>query len=229
MLISEPVPQSSRLDSSRLDSSRLDFCPEALLTDRAHIQRIAQIARKQTRGSTLDWEDAAQSAQIKILQAVKLGKFHQGDRQAFFRWATTVAKFEIIDLVRRDQRQRCTSLDQSIAGLELTWLDTVADSFDALDSLIQADRIERVRMAIHQLEQQYPAKSFLALWQGQIQGKNQTELAAALGITQSAVSKRWKELVQKIAEQLGLFETGLPQLVQTPPQQRTRARSTEIW
>jgi RNA polymerase sigma factor (sigma-70 family) len=213
MLASEPISHSLAVD----------FCPENLLSDRGHLQRIEQIARKQTHGTTLSWEDAAQAAQIKILQALRRGKFNGGefglaDRQAFFRWATTVAKFEIIDLVRKEQRQRWSSLDHPIADSDLTRLDTIADRFDALDNLVRADLVERLVGAIQELEAEYPKKGFLALWQGHVQGKNQTELAAALGITQSAVSKRWKELAQRIAQKLGLLESSEP-----------RRRTGEMW
>jgi DNA-directed RNA polymerase specialized sigma24 family protein len=74
---------------------------EYRLTQSAHIDRINQIARKQTRGSNVDWEEAVQVAQLKLLTAVRAGKFRQGNEQDFDRWASTVARFAIIDLVRK--------------------------------------------------------------------------------------------------------------------------------
>jgi RNA polymerase sigma factor (sigma-70 family) len=215
MLTSEPVKCASAPPED------LDFSPKALLADPAHIQRIEQIARKQTRGSTIDWEDARQAAQAKLLKVIDQGKFRQGDRDGFYRWAMTVAKYEIIDLVRKEQRHPCSSLDQPIADSALTWLDTIADPLDSFDSLAQAELVMQVRTAIATLDLQYPNKQFRELWQAYLKGQNQTELAATLGITQSAVSKRWKEFVQRLGEHLGVMA---PEILS-----RTRQRSPEVW
>jgi RNA polymerase sigma factor (sigma-70 family) len=216
MLTSEPVKCASAPPED------CDFSPKALLSDPAHIQRIEQIARKQTRGSTIDWEDARQAAQTKLLKVIDQGKFRQGDRDGFYRWAMTVAKYEIIDLVRKEQRHCCRSLDQPIADSDLTWVDTVADPLDAFDSVAQAELVMQVRTAIATLDRQYPHKQFRALWQAYLKGQNQTELAATLGISQSAVSKRWKEFVQRMGEQLGVMA---PEIVV----RRTRRRSPQTW
>jgi RNA polymerase sigma factor (sigma-70 family) len=216
MLTSEPVNCASAPPED------LDFSPTALLADPSHIQRIEQIARKQTRGTTIDWEDARQAAQTKLLKVIAQGKFRQGDRDGFYRWAMTVAKYEMIDLVRKEQRRHCSSLDQPIADSDLTVMDTVADPLDAFDSLAQAELVMQVRTTIAALDRQYPTKRFLEIWQAHLQGQNQTEIATTLGISQSAVSKRWKEFVQLLGEQLGVMA---PELVVS----RTRRRSTQNW
>jgi RNA polymerase sigma factor (sigma-70 family) len=171
---------------------------ERLLLDRAHRQQLEQIARKQTRGSNLAWEDAMQSAQIKVLQAFRAGKFRDGDAADFYRWASCVARYEIIDLVRKAQRECCTSLDQPIGDGEISWLELVADEFNPLENLVRLDLVERVIAAIMAIDQAQPEKFFFKLWQAKLTGKRQTELAAELGMTQSTISKRWKELTQQI-------------------------------
>jgi RNA polymerase sigma factor (sigma-70 family) len=179
-----------------LPSSPIDG--ERLLLDRAHRQQLEQIARKQTRGSTLTWEDALQSAQIKVLQAFRAGKFRDGDAAAFYRWASCVARCEIIDLVRKANRESCTSLDQTIGDSDSSWIELVADEFNALENLVCLDWVERGIAAITAIDQAHPEKYFFKLWQAKLTGKRQTELAAELGMTQSAISKRWKELTQQL-------------------------------
>lgn len=204
---------------------------ERLLIVPEHCQRIEQIARKQTRGTTIAWEDAAQVAQIKVLQAVRNGKFRQGGADEFYRWAATVARFEIIDLVRKEKYRHCTSLDAAIIGTDLLLADTIADDFNALDSLEQTDLIVRAMTTIRELDQRHPERNYLKLWQGQVQGKKQTQLAMELGVSQGEVSKRWKELVGKVAETLGLLK---PETIQQEHQsvrqrQIKRKRSTAQW
>jgi RNA polymerase sigma factor (sigma-70 family) len=165
-------------------------------------QQIERLARKYTRSNTIAWEDAAQSAQIKILQAVEAGKFRQGEVPAFDAWALTVARFEIIDLVRREKVRYCLSLDALILGKTLALSETIAAEFDALDSLERTDLVHRAVEAIQILDQQYPERQYWQLWQGQ--EKKQTQLAMELGLSQGEVSKRWKELVRNVAERLGV-------------------------
>jgi RNA polymerase sigma factor (sigma-70 family) len=211
-------PPLASADSTPVDGA-------ALLTDRDHHKRLEQIARKQTRGSGVDWEDALNAAQYKILKAFQSGKFRDGDADAFYRWACSVARFEIIDLVRKDKRERCSSLDQSIGEGESTWLELVADDFNALDSLVRSDLVERAIAAIVAIDQAQPEKCFLQLWQAKLTDKRQTELAAELGLTQSAISKRWKELTHQLTAHLGWLEMPAPNLAVA----NTRQRSTQQW
>jgi RNA polymerase sigma factor (sigma-70 family) len=241
MLTSEPVPLPPDDDSANpggLPSDRLlnaeQLDAERLLVDRHHCQRIAQIARKQTRGSGVDWEDAAAAAQCKILQAFRSGKFRHGDAAAFHRWACSVARFEIIDLVRKDKREHCASLDQTLYEGDTTWLEMVADDFNALESLVRSDLIERAIAAIVALDQAQPEKCFLKLWQAKLTDKRQAELAAELGLTQSAISKRWKELTHQLTAQLGWLDRpdqsiAAPPVTAPPVTAQSRQRSTAQW
>lgn len=179
---------------------------EQCLTQSHHQIRIEKIARKYTKGTSISWEDAAQTAHIKVLEAVRAGKFRCGGIVEFYRWATTVARFEMIDLIRKEKQRHCISLDQPIAGTNLPLSETIADDFNLLDTVECADLIVKALDMVQILEHHYPDRHYLKLWQGQVQGKRQTELAVELGLTQSAVSKRWKELVHRIAEALGLLK-----------------------
>jgi RNA polymerase sporulation-specific sigma factor len=130
----------------------------------------------------------------------------------------------MIDLVRKERRERCTSLDQFIPGTDLPVLETLADEFNALDTLERSDLVLQAIEAIEQLDQQYPDRGYRLLWQGRVRGQSQTELAAALGITQSAVSKRWKELVQRLAQQFEMADhPPCPTANLTQSEQRRRA------
>jgi RNA polymerase sporulation-specific sigma factor len=145
-----------------------------------------------------------QDAQVKILEAVKSGKFRHGGEQEFYRWSSTVARFEIIELVRRAKRHPESSIDQSIAGTDLPLSETIAAEGNLSESLERADLVSRALEAIQQLEQGYPDRQYLKLWQGMVQGKKQVQLAVELGLSQGAISKRWQELIQRITERLGL-------------------------
>ena len=204
---------------------------EHLLLDSEHCQRIARIARKQTRGTAIAWEDAAQAAQMKLLQAVRDGKFRQGGVDEFYRWATVVARFEIIDLVRREKSRHCASLDAAIPGTDLRLVDTIADEFNVLDSLEQTDLVLRALAAIRELDQQQPERSYLKLWQGLVQGKPQTQLAMELGVSQGEISKRRKKLAGKVTEMLGLLQLEtVQQEHQTIPKRRgEHKRSADQW
>jgi RNA polymerase sigma factor (sigma-70 family) len=179
---------------------------ERLLIDSEHQQRLVRIARKQTAGSPIEWEDAVQIAQMKVLQALRSGKFRQGEPADFYRWAATVARFEIIDLVRKAKINPCSSLDANLPGTNLAVLDTIADKFefDAAETLERADLVLRAIAAITTLDRQYPQRGYQILWNGQVAGTKQAQLAVEIGITQGEVSKRWQELVGRVAEVLGL-------------------------
>jgi RNA polymerase sporulation-specific sigma factor len=173
---------------------------EALLVDPIHCRLIEKIARKQTRGTSIAWEDAVQAAQLKILQALRAGKFRRGGRTEFYRWAATVARFEIIDQVR--QERPCASLDVTREDSQFSLLEMLADSFNAVEALEQSDLVTRAIATIQKLDRYYPDRGYLKLWQGQVQGKTQTQLAHEVGITQGEVSKRWKELLRRLAMEL---------------------------
>lgn len=202
-----------------------------LLLNPDHRQRVERIARKQTRGTSVSWEDASQNAHIKLLQVVKAGKFRQGRVDEFYRWAATVARFEIIDLVRREQQWNCKSLDQTIPGTDLPLLETIPDDFSALDAVERTDLVLMAIDAIATIDRLYPDRGYLKLWQGRVQGKNQSQLAAELCITQGAISKRWQELSKRIAEALGLLpvENVKQELLATRKQKTGRRRSDTHW
>ena len=189
---------------------------EDRLTDPAHLRRIAQIAHKQTRGTTVDWQDALQSAQCKLIAAIRAGKFTRGTELDFDRWALTVAKFEIIDLVRKS-KSKCREWDSidRPSTANLTILDTLADPHDVFDAIAEADLILRVNTAITTIDNRYPNRSYSYLWLGKVNEKKQTEIARELGLTQSAVSRRWRELFALLAIELGLDAS--------PAQARTRS------
>ncbi|MEA5468054.1 sigma-70 family RNA polymerase sigma factor [Spirulina sp. 06S082] len=170
-----------------------------LLADSQHQLRVQRIARKQTRGTAIDWEDAAQTAQEKIWQKLKAQKF-DSDRGNFYHWAAIVARFAVIDLVRREKLRTCDSLDRNLPGTNQPILNTIADSANLFDSLEYQDLMQRIRKAIERIDLSYPQRRYLKLWKGKLKGKTQAKLASELGITQGAISKRWKELTVRIVE-----------------------------
>ena len=164
---------------------------EDLLTNLEHRLRVQKIARKNTLGTSISWEDAAQTAQIKLIQAVRAGKFREGNVDAFYRWAATVARYAVIDLVRKEHHSPL-SLDQPIPGTDLPIGDTISDPFDALEALERAELVQLAIAAITTLDETYPDRGYGMLWHGYLQGYTQSQMAAELRLTQGAISKRWK-------------------------------------
>lgn len=179
---------------------------EQLLIVSEHRQRVEKIARKHTRGTSISWEDAAQTAHKKVFEAVKARKFRQGGVKEFYHWAAIVARNEIEDLVRKEKRRKMLSLDETIPGTNVPLLETVADEFNSLDALERADFTLKAIDAIATIDQRYSHRGYLKLWQGLVQGKNQVQLAVELNVSQGEISKRWKELVGRIAQELGLLQ-----------------------
>ena len=204
---------------------------QELLHDSHYQQKLEKIARKYTKNTNLSWEDGVQAAHLKVFQAVQSARFQQGGIEQFYHWATTVAKCEMIDFVRQERLRNCQSLDCNIPQTDIPLLDTIPDEYNILDAAERADLIIKAIETIHQLDQSYPHQKYLQLWQSKIDEKTQTQFAAELGISQSEVCKRWQELVERIAEALGLLEfPGVKHKHQVTCKQKTiRERSTKQW
>ena len=103
---------------------------EQLLGNLQHRQRVERLARRTIRGTFLSWEDAAQEAQLKVLQAARSGKFRQGGIKEFYSWTAAVAYNAIVDLLRRERRGRglriWQSLDQLIPGTDISLWEAIA-------------------------------------------------------------------------------------------------------
>jgi RNA polymerase sigma factor (sigma-70 family) len=197
---------------------------EYRLTAPDHIQRITNIARKQTKGSGVHWQDGLQTAQLKLLVAIRAGKFKAGTERDFDRWAATVARFEIIDLLRKAKNREWESLDRPL-GEGFTVIETIADPFDGLTAIDAADLICAVRTAVLKLDRRYPNRAYYRLWQGKIAEETQEAIAQALGLTQGAVSKRWQELLQRLATELTALDASGKETVR----ERDRTRSEQQW
>jgi RNA polymerase sigma factor (sigma-70 family) len=178
---------------------------ESLLLDLKHRRIVERIARKYTQGTSVIWEDALQTAFIKVLEAIKAGRFRHGGTEEFYRWATVVARYEIIDFVRREIRRQCSSLDQVLPGTDLPILETIPDKLNLFDAVERADLTLHVIEFIDTLDKRYPERGYLQIWQGQVQGQKQAEIAQEMGVTQPEVSKRRKELTMLVACELGLL------------------------
>jgi len=181
---------------------------------------LTSIARKQTRNTSLSWEDAAQFASEKLWQATQQGRF-RGDIEHYCRWASTVACCAIIDYVRRENRQQCESLNQLIPGTEIALLDTLVDKFDALDAIAQTDLLLDVVAVITALDRRYPQRHYQKIWQGLVQSKKQVQIAEELSINQTEVSKRWREIRQFVAQSYDLDQQRSPE--------PNRQRSHDQW
>ena len=175
-----------------------------LLIDDKNQKIITKIARSYTKGTSISWEDAVQTAIVKVLEGLRAGKFRQGGIEEFQRWVTVVARYEIINLVQRERLRNCRSLYEIITGTDLPLIDTISDEFNMMDALVRKDLIIKVNEIIIRLDLRYPKRGYLKLWQGMVEHKKQTQMALELKISQGEISKRWKELVERITTTLGL-------------------------
>lgn len=167
---------------------------------------IKKIAQKQTRGTLIAWEDAKQIADCKILLATRKGKFYQGGLEQFCHWAALVAKHEIQRMVIAETKQSCCqSLDRNLPGTDLSLSEAIADPHNLFDSLEYADLVLKAEESIIELDKCHPECGYLKLWEGLKQGKTQSQIAIELGIKQPQISKRRQELIQQVAQSLGLF------------------------
>lgn len=204
---------------------------QGILVSVDYQQRLEKIARKYTRGTGLSWEDAFQTAYLKVFSALQAGKFREGSLEQFYPWAVAVARCVIIDFVRKESLRKSQSLDDNIPGTDMSLLDTIPDEFSTLDATERADLIVKALESIYQLDKCYPHRNYLKLWQGKVDGKTQTQIAAELRISQGEVSKRWQELLGRITELLGLLEIKDVKEKQLEARQQKTAykRSTKQW
>ncbi|MGD1872975.1 MAG: sigma-70 family RNA polymerase sigma factor [Mastigocoleus sp.] len=169
-----------------------------------HREIITKIALKYTRGTSISWEDAVQTAYIKVIKALKTGQFHQAEVEKFYRWMTVVVRHEIINFVKKERSHNNQSLDTTIAGTDLSWIDTIPSQENIFDSVERADLIIKAKEAITVLDTHYPQYNYLKLWQGRVAFKKQKYLAQELGVSQGEISRRWKKLIEHIVIELGL-------------------------
>jgi len=181
---------------------------EDLLSYPQYCQRVARIARRNTQGTTVAWEDAAQDAHEKVIHALRNRKFYHGGVKEFYCWAATVAYHHILDLVRQEKRKQGLwnwSLEQQISGTDIMLGETIADDFDLWDAVERADLISKAIAAILTIDRRYPNQGYWKLWQGRVQNRTQSQLATELGVTQGEISKRWKALIALTAQELDLL------------------------
>lgn len=191
---------------------------------------IEKIAKKRTRGTKITWEDAAQTAYMKIWEAYKANKF-KGTKNQFLRWSAAVAKFAIIDLVRKEKKNSLVSLDSNVPGTNITLIENISDRFDLMDALERADLIVHIKNTVVKLDERFPKKGYLALYEKLVQGEKNTQIARERGITQGTISKRKWDLIKLIAEELSLLEIkNLKQQDKSRSQsQKARQRSKQKW
>jgi RNA polymerase sigma factor (sigma-70 family) len=175
---------------------------EYRLSDPEHLRRMTQIARKQTHGTNVDWQDALQTAQLKLVKGLRAGKF-TGTEAEFDRWALTVAKFAIIDLVRSSMRHHTQSIDR-LSEENRAIIDTLSNFDDELANLESADFAWQVREKVLYLDRLYPTRFYYRLWLGKVQDQTQAEIAQELGLSQGTISKRWQDLIARLALELGI-------------------------
>ncbi|MEM7579267.1 MAG: sigma-70 family RNA polymerase sigma factor, partial [Cyanobacteria bacterium P01_A01_bin.80] len=118
---------------------------------------------------------------------------------------------------------------QTIVGTDMPLLETIADKFNLLEAVERANIIRVAIETIKKLDESYPERGYLLLWQGLVQGKKQTLLARELKVTQGEVSRRRKELLQRLTQELGLVQPQPLLQQQTRNLKAERKRSSQKW
>ncbi|MEM7580182.1 MAG: sigma-70 family RNA polymerase sigma factor [Mastigocoleus sp.] len=209
---------------------------QQLLIDPKYKKIIEIIARQHTKGTSISWEDAVQTANIKIIEGIRKSKFHKSQLKNFYAWAKTVAKNAIIDMIRKERRCQFLSLDSTVPGTDVSLIDTVADDFNNLEAVEQVNLIEAAFIAIASLEKRFPKRGYMKLWEGMLAGKKQMGLATDLQVTQGEVSRRRRELFGRLAQELGLLNISTIKQEKIKQEQKygdsnpgIRRRSQEEW
>ncbi len=190
-------PQSQTIFNREIDYwNQLINCSE-------HRKILEKIARKRTYNTSLPWEDALQIAYLKIVEAIIAGKFSGQTIEDFYRWSAKVAKNSIVDGIYQEKNRYCMSLDQYVSETNLPLLETLSSKSNLWENLEIEDLVQKAAKIIQNLDQCYPKRKYKDLWLGRVQGKTQTQLAQEMGLGQSTISKRWKELESRLLEEMG--------------------------
>jgi RNA polymerase sporulation-specific sigma factor len=176
-----------------------------LLGKKSYKDTIDKIARKNTRGTTIIWEDAAQSAHEAILQAIQANKFTSGGEKELIKLSTLIARRNIIDMHRRENSRQHSSLDVVIPGTNTPVLDTIPDKHDLWEPLEQKEKelknqeiISKIDNVVKGLDSQYPNQKYLEIYKALKEDKSQKDMASELKISQGTVSKRLKKLKEAV-------------------------------
>lgn len=202
---------------------------QQLLNHPPYRRRIEQIARYKIKDDAMSWEDAAQSAHLKVLQGAKKGlfrakngRFNEDNVKEFYAWATVVAKHAITDFIRDEQREIKHTCSQDEALIYLP------DEFDFAEAIEEADLVLKIPEAIAAIDQRYPKKAYLKLFYGLVADKSQAELATELGVSQGEISKRRQELNLQIWKELGLLSVkGIEEQLRKIRQGKSKRKRTD--
>lgn len=234
MPLPEPSEEVLRRLIQRYLKGETQVC-QKLLERRQFYEIVEKLAKKYFLATSYDWEDATQIAFEKVLQAAREGKFRQGNADYFYRWSTTVAHNCIKDLVRKKNREyqhfRAKSLNQTLSLDTDTTLDELTGtSINLWDSLETTDSLEQIELAIQRINEQYPPKNYLKIWQGLIADKKQIEIAQELNVKQAEISKRKQELACLVWKELGWFSIKqIDEKLKNIRQGKSRSRSQQEW
>ncbi|SKB11156.1 putative RNA polymerase sigma factor, sigma-70 family [Planktothrix sp. PCC 11201] len=193
-----------------------------LLKDPKYYQLCQIIAKHRFSGQSHNWEDAAQTAFEKVLIQALRGNFTQGDLEQFNHWCSRVASNCIIDLLRKIKTEREFLKNQS---REITnHLPDIREDLETTDTNAQ------IQTAIISVDQENPKKQYLQIWQGLKFEKKQKQIAQDLGLKQSEVSKRYRELALLVGKKLDLLNVKqLEEELKNIRQGRKPKRSQENW
>ncbi len=176
--------------------------PETATLFKAFVDRkIAdQIARKQTRNTTIPWEDAAQAAYAKLWQVTCDGRFSDGDLEDYCHWAARVSCFAIKDFIRHSHQRQHDSLDQCITGTDVPLIATLVDEFNAMDAVERTELMSNILDIIADLDRHHATTLYTTIWQSLLLGEKQKDIAQELDISTSDICRYWRKIREQVAK-----------------------------
>jgi RNA polymerase sigma-70 factor (ECF subfamily) len=144
-------------------------------------------------------EDVLQEAMLAVWQ--KAGSY-KPEKAAVSTWIFTIARNKYIDLLRRDERRKESSIDSFGTNSEGPEFQLADDAPIADEQVIQEQRNEVVRAALSRLphdQQGVIAMSF-------IQGLAHGEIANILGLPLGTVKSRIRLGFKRMREEIGEFK-----------------------
>lgn len=191
-----------KTQSQTIFNREIDYWNQ-LINSSEHRNILERIARKRTYNTSISWEDALQIAYLKIVEAIQAGKFSGDTAKDFYRWSAKVAKNSIIDCIYQEKNRYSISLDRYVSDTDVPLLETLSSQLNLWENLEIEDLAFKAAHIIQNLDRFYPKRKYQELWLGRLQGKTQTQLAQEMGLRQSTISKRWKELENRLLEEMG--------------------------
>ena len=151
-------------------------------------QWLARASSSFRRSLAEDWDDLQQELRMEMLQLLREGRYRGESSLKTFTWQ--VAVHSCLDAVRRKRHRPA-------AGDDLLDHSLQASDPSPFDSLVEAERTQRLWMALQAMSQECRA-----LWRFILDGLSYKEIAVRLAVTEGALRVRAHRCCKRAEESL---------------------------